>query len=45
MKYIRERNKRKNIPSGSDAQQWVNENIWPLYERLGFLDRVIQTRR
>ncbi|KAK4875353.1 hypothetical protein RN001_011775 [Aquatica leii] len=39
-KYVRERRLYKNIPSGSGAYT----GTWVLFERLGFLDRVIQCR-
>jgi len=39
-KYVRERRQIKNVPSGSGATkvQWV------LFKKLGFMDRVLQSR-
>ncbi|XP_050515380.1 uncharacterized protein LOC126890462 [Diabrotica virgifera virgifera] len=40
-KFIRERNKRNKIKTGSASQT----NTWTLYDRMGFLAKGIQTRR
>ncbi|CAH1107398.1 unnamed protein product [Psylliodes chrysocephalus] len=39
-KYLKERRQLKNLPSGSGAQK-----TWHLFEKLGFLDAVIATRK